>query len=229
MNNNQIDKKKQFQILNVQSKLDNYKQTLNTLLATRKILSENIILINPNNENIDKLNNDKKNIENNLKTLKNKISKTINDIAKLKASISELPLLRDKKNDNEKQILIQELNRIEMQKNENCIKYDILINKAHLNKLNLIDNINIIKNSIEEQNNILLNIQTNSHSSRKDILLELHQKKKDKNNIDLQQNEILKQNDIINIQIIELETKLKHLEEFKILLVNENYNTSLDV
>ena len=111
-----IDKKKQFQIQTVQSKLFNYKETLITLLDARKKLSESLALTNPNYDKIDKLNNDKNNIENTLKELKLNISKITNDITKLSNSITELPKQRDNKHKLEEDILLQELNRITLQK-----------------------------------------------------------------------------------------------------------------
>ena len=221
-----IDKKKQFQIQTVKSKLFNYKQTLITLLETRKKLSDNLDIINPNYDKIDKLNNDKNNIEINLKELKFNISKITNDITKLSKLITDLPSIRDNKHKNEEDILLQELNRITLQKYNDKLHYDESIETAHLDKLQLINDISIIQNSIQEQNNILSQLQLNAHSVRKDTLSLLHKKKQEKNNITLQQTQISKQSEFINIQITELENTINNLEKFKIILIDEKYTTS---
>ena len=221
-----IDKKKQFQIQTVQSKLDNYKQTLTTLLESHKQLSNNLELNNPNYDNLDKLNSNKIVLENTLKELKKNIAKTTNNITKLSYSLKELPSIRINKYNEEELILKQEIDRIELQKIEDRVKYDKSIEQAHLDKLKLIDDISIIQNAILEQNNIILQIQTNTHSSRKDTLLQLHQKKEDKNNIKKQINNINIIDNLVNNQIIELKHTIKNLEEFKIMLVDKIYNTN---
>ena len=100
-----IDKKKQFQIQTVQSKLDNYKQTLTTLLESHKQLSNNLELNNPNYDNLDKLNSNKIVLENTLKELKKNIAKTTNNITKLSYSLKELPSIRINKYNEEELIL----------------------------------------------------------------------------------------------------------------------------
>ena len=221
-----MDKKKQFQIQTVQSKLDNYKQTLKTLLESKNKLSENLALTNPNYDKLDKLNNDKILIENTLKELKTNISNTMNNITKLTYSLKDLPSIIDTKQNNEEDILKQEIDRIKIQKSENVIKYDKSILKAHLDKLKLIDDINIIQNAILEQNNIILQIQSNAHSSRKDTLSLLHQKKQTKLNIKLQQEQVITQDIFFTNQILELQNTVKDLEKFKIILVDNLYNNS---
>jgi hypothetical protein len=222
------DKKKLFQIQTVQSKLDNYKQTLKTLLESHKQLSDNLELNNPNYDNLDKLNNNRIVLENTLKEIKSNIAKTTNNITKLSYSLKELPSIRINKYNEEEIILKQEIDRIELQKLEDKEKYDKSIEKAHLDKLKLIDDISIIQNAIQEQNNIILQIQTNTHSSRKDTLLQLHQKKEKKNNIKEQIDNNYIIDNLVNNQITELKNTIKKLEEFKIILVDKIYNTDTD-
>ena len=219
-----MDKKKQFQIQTVQSKLDNYKQTLQTLLESKNKLSENLALTNPNYDKLDKLNNDKILIENTLKELKTNISNTINNITKLTYSLKDLPSILITKQNNEEEILKQELDRINIQKCENSKTFDESILKAHLDKLKLIDDINIIQNAILEQNDIISQIQSNAHSSRKDTLSLLHQKKQTKLNIKLQQEQVITQDIFFTNQILELQNTVKDLENFKIILVDNLYN-----
>ena len=226
MTNILIDKKKQFQIQTIQSKLYNYKNVLITLIESHKQLSHNLALSNPNYENIDKLNNDKNILENNLKELKNNISKNTSDISQLSNSLKELPSIRDSKNKNEEDILIQELDRIKLQKVEDQSKYDEFISHAHIDKLQLIDDISIIQSAIKIQNDIISQIQLNAHSSRKDTLSQLHQKKNDKQNINLQKNQIIEQTEFINIQSSEIQNIISDLETFKIMLVNETYKNT---
>jgi hypothetical protein len=221
-----IDKKKQFQIQTVQSKLDNYKNTLITLINSRKQLSDNLALTNPNYDKINKLNDDKNILENNLKEFKNNISKNTNDISQLSKTLKELPSIRDSKNKNEEDILIQEIDRIKIQKVEDHSKYDESISNAHIDKLQLIDDINIIQSAIKIQNDVISQIQLNAHSSRKDTLTQLHQKKNEKQNINLQKTQIGEQTEFINIQISELQNIISDLETFKTILVNETYNNT---
>ena len=221
-----MDKKKLFQIQTVQSKLYNYKQTLETLLGSRKQLTEHKTVINPNYDKIDKLNNDKKDLENILKDLKKDISNSKDKISQLSYSLKELPSLRDIKHKNEEDILSQELERIILQKNEYIENNKISIENAHLDKFKLIDDINLIQNDILYQKNIISNIQLNSHSSRKDILSQLHQKTKNKEDINLQQNQINEHYEFINIQINELYKTINDLEIFKTMIVNEIYNNN---
>ena len=223
-----IDKKKQFQIQTVQSKLDNYKQTLQTLLESHKQLSNNLELNNPNNDNLDKLNSNRIFLETTLKELKTNIAKTTDNITKLSYSLKELPSIRINKYNEEEIILKQEIDRIELKKIEDKEKYDKSIEKAHLDKLKLIDDISIIQNAILEQNNIISQIQITTHSNRKDTLLQLHQKKEDKNNIKKQIDNINIIDNLVNNQITQLKNTIRKLEEFKIMLVDKIYDTSTD-
>ena len=227
-----IDKKKQFQIQTVQSKLDNYKQTLQTLLDSHKKLTTDLALSNPNYaanlNNLNNLINNKLVLENNLKDLKSNITKIKNDTKKLTYFINDLPAILDNKNKCEETTLQQELERIELQKIENKQNYEASISQAHLDKLKLIEDISIIQNAIHQQNDIISQIQLNSHSSRKDTLTELHNKKKDKTNI-INQQELSTQQDIFfNTQINEMQNNINNLESFKIKIVNDIYNTSID-
>ena len=119
-----IDKKKLFQIQTVQSKLDNYKQTLTTPLESHKQLSDNLELNNPDYDNLDKLNSNKIVLENTLKELKKNIAKTTNNITKLSYSLKELPSIRINKYNEEEIILKQEIDRIELKKIEDKDTYD---------------------------------------------------------------------------------------------------------
>ena len=223
-----IDKKKLFQIQTVQSKLDNYKQTLQILLESHKKLTDNLALTNPNYEKLDNLNKKKILLENNLKDLKNNITKITNDTKKLTYFINDLPAIRDNKNNCEETTLQQELERIELQKIENKQNYEASISQAHLDKLKLIEDISIIQNAIHQQNDIISQIQLNSHSSRKDTLAELHNKKKDKTNISNQQELSTQQDVFFNTQINDIQNNINNLESFKIKIVNDIYNTSID-
>ena len=227
-----IDKKKQFQIQTVQSKLDNYKQTLQTLLDSHKKLTTDLALSNPNYaanlNNLNNLINNKLVLENNLKDLKSNITKIKNDTKKLTYFINDLPAILDNKNKCEETTLQQELERIELQKIENKQNYEASISQAHLDKLKLIEDISIIQNAIQQQNDIISQIQLNSHSSRKDTLEQLHNKKKDKINISNQQELNNQQDAFFNTQINEMQNNINNLESFKIKIVNDIYNTSID-
>lgn len=224
-----IDKKKLFQIQTVQSKLDNYKKTLHTLLESHKQLSDNLEVNNPDYDNLDKLNNKRIVLENTLKEIKTNIAKTTDNITRLSYSLKELPSIRINKYNEEEIILKQEIDRIELQKLDDKDTYDKSIENAHLDKLKLIDDISIIQNAIQEQNNIISQIQITTHSNRKDTLLQLHQKKEHKKNIKTQIDNINIIDNLVNNQIIELKNTINILEEFKIMLVDKIYNTSTDI
>ena len=219
-----MDKKKQFQIQNLKSKLQSYKDSLSGYQKSYDKLKESLNTVNPNSDNVEQLLNKKIDLEKSLENTKLLINNISILIKNNKNELNQQPIIQTAKLLEEEQILKDELNRIEFNKIDTQKEHELLIEKAQIDKVTLFDNINLIKQQLQEQNKNLSDVQLIAHSSRKEILAQLHQKKKDKlliNNIidNSNKNHSNFDNKINSIKII-----LDNLEEFKKLVVDSEYN-----
>ena len=219
-----MDKKKQFQIQNLKSKLQSYKDSLSGYQKSYDKLKESLNTVNPNSDNVEQLLNKKIDLEKSLENTKLLINNISILIKNNKNELNQQPIIQTAKLLEEEQILKDELNRIEFNKIDTQKEHELLIEKAQIDKVTLFDNINLIKQQLQEQNKNLSDVQLIAHSSRKEILEQLHQKKKDKlliNNIidNSNKNHSNFDNKINSIKII-----LDNLEEFKKLVVDSEYN-----
>uniref|UniRef100_A0A6C0EZ63 Uncharacterized protein n=1 Tax=viral metagenome TaxID=1070528 RepID=A0A6C0EZ63_9ZZZZ len=217
------NKKKQIQISNAKSKLDSYKETLISLQKTRESIKQNLINSNTDNSKLQELEEDHNNLESILKSLKIILTNNTNQITVLTQDLKNLTGNRNQSLMVEDIILRDELERIEIHKKEAQDLYDSDIIEAKLNKLKLIEDIDLITNSLQEQNIIITDLQIEAHSSRKNTLEQLHQKKVDKINMHKQLNNFKSQETFINNQIDTLKLSINNLNEFKHIIIDFEY------
>lgn len=219
-----MDKKKQFQIQNLTSKLQSYKDSLSGYQKSYDTLKASLNTVNPNNNNVDQLLNKKIDLEKSLENIKLLINNTSILIKNNKNELNQQPTIQTAKLLEEEKILKDELNRIEFNKIDTQKEHELLIEQAQIDKVTLLDNINLIKQQLQEQKQIVIDIQLHAHSSRKEILAQLHQKKQDKlliNNIIDNSN---KNHSDFDTKIDSIKIILDNLEQFKKLVVDSEYN-----
>jgi hypothetical protein len=219
-----MDKKTQFQIQTSQGKLIKYKETLETLQESRDILIKNSTQSNSDNSIIIELKQKYSNLESKQQLLKKDINANVNNISNANNNLLVLDKLKDNKLNEEDTILLDEINRIEENKIEVLNKHKLLLDSSYNDKIELINNIELIKNELEIQNNIIAQLQIESHSSRQQILNDLHDKKQNKINLQEHIDNFEINNNNFTLQIQELENQNTQLIEFKKLLIDFEYN-----
>ena len=248
-----MDKKKQFQKQVLESRIKENTIILSTLektytdlinsntsntsstSSTSSSTSSTIInsSINNNTSSIDKnnlntLHQHKSSLENTKKTIRQNINNITTNISHLEHNLQLLPLNNKDTLTNEINICNDEHQRIESDKLETINNNIEHINKANLDKEQLLKDIELLKVNISLQSNVIINIQKECHSSRKNILESLKEKKQSKNNLN---NTIENANTTINTftqQINNLNNNIENLIEFKKCLVNYEYDTDTD-
>jgi chromosome segregation ATPase len=220
-----MDKKKLYQIETLKTKLKTYNDSLNNILNQKKILEEQLTTINPDRNKIIELQKQKQYLETKLQQLKKTISTINSNINKTNIDIKALSGICDNKLQNEITILKTELERIENKKQDELQTYYNNLENAKENKEYLLLEIQDIQTAINQQNAIISDLQMTAHSSRKSTLEELHQKKANKVEINKQCQQLQLNINNFQEQIESLSRSIKKLQEFKILIVNINYNT----
>ena len=238
-----MDKKKQFQKQLLISKIKENTVIVSTLeklyndLINNSISNSNITIMNTtinntiNNTSIDKLNtlqNYKFNLENTKQSVKQNINNLTLTISQLEHNLKVLPL--NTKDTLEKEISIynDEHQRIESERLETINSNLETINNACLDKEQLLKDIELLKVNINLQSNVITNTQKESHSSRKNILESLKEKKQLKIKLNNTiENATINEN-LCTQQITDLNNSIENLIKFKKLLVNDEYNTDTD-
>ena len=171
-----MDKKKQFQIQNNKYKLNIYEVSLNELYIRRNIilndirLTSNTSILSSNTKDItEQINKSKQNILNCKYEIVNLTNKLKLLPEQLKVNITQETNINNDELSNLDNIILDAIqSNIQKLKDSQNDKYE-LYNKIH-----------ILENQITQHNNIITNLQSNSHDSRKNILNTLHNKKQQK-------------------------------------------------
>ena len=223
-----MNKKLEFQIQSSQGKLINYREILTTLQSSKSNLETVILSSNPNRSKIIELKQLQINLETKLQTLKKSLTTSTNYINNKTQDYVLLDTKYDNKLLEEDNILKDELKRIEEQIIETHINHEKDIKLAYIDKTELLSNIDLLNSELALQNNIITELQMKAHSSRKQILNELHIKKQDKN-ISNQHITNLKDNEKnFTEQLLYLETTNLNLLDFKKLIVESEYTIDFD-
>ena len=228
-----MNTKKEFQLQKHQSKLDSYNNILLSLESKKNIIIsqsqiQNTIIDNTNNinTNLELLNNTKYSLEAKLKNTKHEITTITNQIANNKNLYKELDKIRDNRLEDEKIIYKDEILRIEIETQNANDKYNKSIEKSSIDKITIYDNIKLLQNDLQLQNEIILQLQLIEHNSRKEILKQCHQKKKDKVSLlNYIENNKTVETVFIN-QIDSLETHIQNLLKMKTLIVEDAYDSN---
>jgi hypothetical protein len=230
-----MNKKVQYQINTIKDKIIKYNDTIQTLNNKRNSIITNDNDTNTNNTNniddnnkIKEFQNLKTSLESEQQILKKNISNISNEIKQYENHLESLNMIHINNINNEDDIYKEELSRIEEQKiniiEENKKKLEL----AYIDKQNLYNNIELIKNELDLQNYKISQIQIISHSTRKNILEDLHQIKKNKI-INQQSINTCKDNEIsFSNQITDLENSNNKIIDFKTNIINSNYNIDTD-
>ena len=234
-----MNKKLQFQIQTIQSKLIQYNNNIENLKQSKSNLQNKLISSNEtaettestettennnNNNNILELKQKSIDIEIQHKILKQNISKLKTEIQNNTYKLNNLDDIYNTKLIDEETIYKEELFRIEEQ--NIIVKHNQtkLIEKALNDKIQLNYDIEVLTNEIQLQNNIIIQLQIISHSSRKNILQDLHYQKQQKQS-NLQQINTIKENEIENDNNLKsLEDNQIQLLEFKKLIIDDKYD-----
>jgi len=168
-------------------------------------------------------------LENKLKNLKKIINELSYNISKLEDEYANSTYNIKDKLIHEETIYNDELERIENDKIEAGINNIQNINDATLNKEDLLKEINLIKSNLQMQNDIILNLQIKYHSSRKNILNNLKEKKQQKINLNNNINDLnVSKNSFIE-KLNNLNTDIENLIDFKRILIDAEYNIEYNV
>jgi hypothetical protein len=238
-----MDKKKLFQKQLLQRQIDENKTTLLQLeikydtlkLENNHIISNNIIkdirndIISNGIVNINLILEQIKNLENTKKIKKEKINDTQHCISTLEEKLKYHPDTIKDKIENEDNIYNDEIDRINKDKiDTECNNIEIL-NNANIDKDNLLKEIDLMKNSIKEHTIIISNMQIECHSSRKNVLDSLKDKKQLKLTVNNNINNLNISSNVFIQNINNLETDINHLLEFKKILVDDEYNINSNI
>ena len=229
-----MNKKIQYQIQTLQAKIIQYNESI-AKLNDSKIQLESTNINNSLNSSksdnslkIIELQNQHNYILDKQKLLKNNILKTKNELKDNIQQLNNLDKINNDKFIEEDVIYKEEILRINLQIIEVNNNFNNSIEIANIEKIQLYNNIELLKNELNIQNNIITEIQINSHSSRKNILEDLHQQKQNKI-FTKQQIDNCKDNEHFYCsQITLLESRITNLIDFKKLIINFEYNTESD-
>ena len=223
-----MDKKTQFQIQTSQSKLIKYRETLKNLQVSRDNIENTSSQSNPDRSKIIELKSKQVNLESKQQLFKKDINFNVNNISNANKDLLLLDKIKDDKLKEEDNIFSDELNRIE----EDIIKakssHEISIDNAYIDILDICQNIELIKSELEIQNDIVSQVQLESHSSRKQILGDLHNKKQEKIQTQQHINNFKESEADFAIQILSLENTNTNIIEFKKMLIDVEYNLDYD-
>jgi len=226
-----MNKKIQYQIQILQSKIIQYNENI-AKLNDSKIQLETTNRDNSLNSSksnnllkIIELQNQNSYILDKQKLLKNNILKLKNELKNNIQQLNNLDKINDSKFIEEEIIYKEELLRINLQIIEVNNNFNNSIKIANIEKIELYNNIELLKNELNIQNDIITEIQINSHSSRKNILKDLHQQKQNKIFTNQQIDNCKDNKNFYCSQITLLENKILNLIDFKILIINTEYNT----
>lgn len=226
-----MERKKQFQIQSLNSKLTTYETTLKELLLKRECILASALLTDTQNNSdfTNKINNllsSKLDIETQITNKKKQITSYKYDITNITNKIKLLPINLSQNIENETSIYNDEITNINNIITDTTNQHQTNLYNANLEKQLLFVNINAIQKQILQQNDTITELQTNAHNSRKTVLLELHQKKIQKKQIHEQIENISNQSTIYNQHLERLSDINKILEQLKLEIINSYYTNT---
>ena len=225
-----INKKTQYQIQKLQSSLDNYNKKLLELETIRNnLLLHSITSLEStitNSDTIIELNKQKTYLELQIKSLKLTLITTQNLILQTNEESKNLIGIYYVNIANEQQIYNDEIDRINTQiivckeSHKECIEL------SKLDKDKLDEDIKILKETLDIQSSTILELQIYTHTTRKNILTELHNKKKDKTIIQKNIDSNNQTEQSFSNQISQLQQSISNLNEFKSMLIDIEYSVN---
>lgn len=237
-----MDKKKQYQLQNLKSKLNNYEASLNELQKQRS----NILLNTSNTSNISNISLDttlnnildsnldhtldnfitnKNDIESKIIQTKNNITSGKYELVSLTNKLKLLPEQLHQNISSEINIYNEELSNLDNTKSDTIQNHIQNIEDFKTKKTTLYDEISNLENQINEQNTIISDLQSNAHQSRKNILQTLHHKKQQKILLQQEINTVQSNSNIYQNTIDDLNTINNFLLQTKRDLIDYYYDT----
>jgi hypothetical protein len=219
-----MDKRIQFQIQNLKSKLATYQSRLTDLKNQRdsnlqyhenqKINPDHLILEDRKNLLIQENNN-----------IRFQIHNLKHELALLNNHLTNYPKEFNQQLQDETTIYKEELKNIKNLILENEAHYQADLNIAGLDKQTLADQIEQLKTEVVNQQEKIQNIQIGEHQSRKDTLAALHQKKRDKLAIQQQINQIhYTTNTFYQEHLNNISQNITNLKSLKNHIINQFYS-----
>ena len=224
-----MNKKIQYQVSKIKSNILQYNNILEKL-NLEKLNLENKLITTKVEElyinNILEHRNKLSSLEAESKSIKQNISNITKDISIANNLLLDTVTIRENKIKDEEQINKDELLRIEAEIIDNNTTHNAELLQASLDKISLLDNIQFVESQLDLQNKIIVELQTISHTSRKETLAFLQQKKQDKlNTLQHINNNKEIENEFTN-QIVSLEANIQKLINLKTLIIDIEYNVS---
>ena len=226
-----MNKKIQYQVSKIQSNILQYNNILEKLNLEKLNLGNKLITTKVEELDINNIlehRNKLSSLEAESKSIKQNISDTTKEISIANNLLLDTVTIRENKIKDEEQINKDELLRIEAEIIDNNTTHNAELLQARLDKTSLLDNIQFIESQLDLQNKIIVELQTISHTSRKETLASLQQKKQDKlNTLQHINNNKEIENEFTN-QIVSLEANIQKLINLKTLIIDIEYNVSND-
>ena len=224
-----MNKKIQYQVSKIQSNILQYNNILEKLNLEKLNLGNKLITTKVEELDINNIlehRNKLSSLEAESKSIKQNISDTTKEISIANNLLLDTVTIRENKIKDEEQINKDELLRIEGEIIDNNTTHNSELLQADLDKASLLDNIQFVESQLDLQNKIIVELQTISHTSRKETLASLQQKKQDKlNTLQHINNNKEIENEFTN-QIVSLEANIQKLINLKTLIIDIEYNVS---
>ena len=217
-------KKLQFQIDSNKAKLINYNETLITLIQSRTRLEDSIIIENPNRDTQNQLLLQKLTLESNIKQVKQTVNSLVNALQQSNTENTSLIPLSNSRIENEINVYNDELYRITEKIKEANTIYKTSITNSRIDKLQLFKDIELLKNSCQNQTETIIKLQLNAHSSRKQVLQELRIKKQEKIIFYESINNIKVSEEFISNKIVLSDSDINNLNELKTIVIDMEYS-----
>ena len=228
-----MERKKQFQIQSLNSKLTTYETTLKELLLKRECILASALLTDTQTQTntnftikINYLLSSKLDIATQITNTKKQITSCKYDINNITNKIKLLPCNLSQNIENETSIYNDEITNINNIITDTNNQYQANLYNANLEKQSLFVNINAIQQQIQQQTDTITELQTNAHNSRKTVLQELHQKKIQKKQIQQQIENISNQSTIYNQHLERLSEINTILAQLKLEIINSYYTNT---
>lgn len=219
-----MDKKKQFQIQNINAKIKTYESNLQTLLAQRTQLLETNI--NTQDNQTHNITNQTHNITNQIKTITNQINIYKNDINNLTTQLHLLPSKISQDLSNELEIYNSAQTNVNNMISNTITEHQQNLIDATNNKNTIKEQLESITQDLNIQNDKINDLQINAHASRKETLKYLHNKKLQKKQLQEEINNINSKNNIYQDQIKTLNEHKNILEQLKHTLIEYHYSNT---
>ena len=225
-----MDKRNQFQIKHLTIKLTEYTNKLEQLKIKQKELIDSIddLVVNNSiqNEHRQNLIEQKKSLEARIQIYKNDLNIYRSEFIQLNNDIQYLPIDLEKQQKQEQDIYDDEINNIIGRTQETEQLHNDKLKYLDIEKLKLLEEIKERQKQISLSNENISSIQEQSHSHRKNTILELQQKKQQKILITSTLDEFNKKKELYNNNTITISKKIENLIELKGQLIDIHYANS---